>query len=169
MLRQNRIAINFMKKIISIFSILITCTTALQAQSHDEYAIYDTIVKMYKRRMPVPFHSTDTRTLKEFNFKDQTDFLNNYRDTLNSEWRVFFNHIDVSDIKSGELDKSFLMKYPQLSPSARGITFSPIVISTDGSKAICGAHLDNGGKVMYLFEKKNGKWVFRKLYIISRE
>jgi hypothetical protein len=167
MLRQKWIVINFMKRITLIFSILIACTTVLHAQSHGEYAIYDTIIKRYKR--VVPSRSTNAEILKDFNFKDQKEYFDFSRDTLNTEWKEFFNNIDASNIKSGALDSAFLSKYPQPSDSTRKIILSPIVLSADGNKAICGSSLSHSGEYMDLFEKKNGKWTFRKRYVVYVE
>ena len=156
-----------MKKIIVIIGILLTSSKLLYAQENNVYAIYDTLLKDLKVKSFAPY--TSSRTLKEFNIKDQNDYLYDRKDTLNQEWKQFFHSIDTSKIESGQVDSLFSMKHPENSKTQRGVIFSPVLISPEGSKAMCGLHLDWSGDYMFLLEKKDGKWIIRKRYIMSME
>lgn len=140
---------------------------AAQAQAEPNYAIYDTLLKIYNGATPVA--STSLRILKEFDFKNLKYHDFNPKDTLNSEWKLFFNSMDISNVQSGNLDSAFLAKYNQKEITDRKIQFTPIIVSSDGTKAICGVYLNKADENMYLFEKKNGKWTFRRSYFVSVE
>lgn len=163
-----------MKNII-ITLILSSVTIAVRAQTKQryaiygkqEYAIYDTLVKMHGDRIPYP--NTSLETIKRFNFKNLENFDLNPKDTLNHEWKDFFNNIDTKMIHEELLDPGFLAKYPIKSNSRDFIRFSPIILSSDTTKAVCGVYSFNkytAGAQMFLFEKKNENWVYRRSYFI---
>jgi hypothetical protein len=146
---------------------LFAFSTLAKAQTKHEYAIYDSILAMHKDAYPAPV--TALQTLKDFNFKDLKWHDFNPKDSLNNEWKHFFNNVDISHMQPKQLDAAFLAKYPKTTDRDREINFSPIIVSPDKVRAICGYHLFAAGETIYLFEKKNGKWRFRRSYFVSVE
>lgn len=154
--------------------------------NNDDYTIYSLVLDTYlngEKHIYFVEPETTLRELRSFNFKDPRYHL---LDTITekhidqADWKTFLNEINVDEIPSSTLALTeFRSKEYKVLPARRFknrhnrknlnyepydavILFSPIILSGDGSKAVCSvmsySNPGGSGTNIYFFEKIDKTW-----------
>ncbi len=156
--------------IILFFKIWVAIFTQDQYKS-DTDKIYETILSIYNKKVLLE-KNTSIETIKRFDFKNPSSHELRVDKILSSDWQSFLNSVDTSNFRPCILDASIRKQYIQHgNTNLKSLILSPVILSNDKFKAVCAVSIygspEDAGEQVYLLEKKDGKWIIIKYYMLS--